>query len=151
MVPTHRRSKFPNMTKSSKTDEKSGAPINFKNFRSVNVSVDSHDIVDMDIDEEDIRNEFLKTLELTPLTLDFDNMDISKSTDLNSTCDNDIPKPAIISNVEMLSDLFQERYALRRNRLLFCINLFLQEFIKFFLWLTVSSSKHRLIHVPKFH
>lgn len=73
----------------------------------MNVSVDSHDIVDMDID--DVQNRFLKTLELTPLKTDFDNMDISKSTDLNSTHDTDTPKLPIIANVEMLSDLFQER------------------------------------------
>lgn len=75
----------------------------------MNVSVDSHNIVDMDIDVEDVPNEFLKTLDLTPLMLDFDNMDISKSTDLNSTGDNHTRKPALISNVAMLSDLFQER------------------------------------------
>lgn len=138
------------MTKRSKKDKKSGARINFQTFRSVNVSVDSHDIIDMDIDEEDIQNGFLKTLELTSLALDFDNMDISKSTDLNSTCDNDIRKPAIISNVAMLSDLFQERYDLRRNRLFF-INLFLQRIHRVFFRLTVSSSKHRLIHAPTFH
>lgn len=81
----------------------------------MNVSVDSHDIVDMDIDKEYVPIEFLKTLELTPLKMDFDNMDISKSTDLNSTSDTDARKPAILSNVAMLSDLFQERYVLHRS------------------------------------
>lgn len=82
----------------------------------MNVSVDCNDIVDMDIDEVDVQNEFLKTLELTPLNIDFDNMNISKSTEFEiskSTCDTDTGKPSVISNVAMLSDLFEERYIFR--------------------------------------
>lgn len=92
----------------------------------MNVSVDSHDIVDMDI-EGDVQNEFLKTLELTPLLIDFDNMDISKSTDLNSTCDTETRKTPMVSNVAMMSDLFQERYLVCVNRL-FLIVFFLTRF-----------------------
>lgn len=83
----------------------------------MNISVDSHDIVDMDIDEA-VHDDFLDLLELTPIRIDFDNMDISKSTDLNSTCDTETRKPATISNVSVLSDLFQERYFVCVNRFL---------------------------------